>query len=308
MIPAHFESQLLTSAKRIISLVCQKQMGTMKRRPASEVDFIASLIENGANMLERDWKRILAAARIDVSVAGVFCHQSPKVKISGSPPRSMRTQSCELADLLVLHSHRTAANRLFFRATFIQAKKYCGAAVIPDDPQFWLYDDWPPFSIASPGFNRRIREFGCDTRSGQYALVSNSSWKIMSANNPLVAQSMQSLDFSTFLVRTLYDMDPAQRLWRSSYGRQVYDKSSKDWSKTVWDIVKVTGRMKLKHAGKKMGLYHGALPTRFGGEILAFLTAQPKSYIIPPAPTEEAEAAPGGMSIFYIASAAELSE
>ncbi len=278
----------------------------MKRIPSLEVDFISSLIENGGGLLEHAWKRILAP-KIDVSVAGIFCHQSPKVNIKGSPPRPMKRLSCELADLLVLHSHRTGPNKIYWRGALIQTKMQSGRSLVPEDPQFWLYDNWPKFSVAAPGFDPCERDFDGDIRSGRYALVSNSEWKILPPNSPLVAQSAESLDFGTFLVRMLYDMDPAQLSRASSHGRQVYHKSLKDWSKTIWDIVEVTAKMKLKHMGKKKGLYHGALQTRLGGHVvLGFLTAEPKFFLIPPdlsgGGEEEYE---GGMSILHIASSTE---
>jgi hypothetical protein len=170
----------------------------------------------------------------------------------------METQSCELADLLVLHSHRTSHNKLFWRGALIQTKLHSGPSLVPQDPQFWLYDQWPVFSVTAPDF------FDDDPRSGRYALVSNNNWEILEPLNPLVGQSAGSLDFGTFLVSMLYDMDPAQPFRTSSHGRQVYHNSSKDWSRTIWDIVAVTANMKLKNMGKKKGLYHDALPTRRG--------------------------------------------
>jgi hypothetical protein len=247
MIPPRIEPSLLRSADQVVGRICREKMGTMRRPPSSEVDFLASLIENGVDLLEQAWQPILAPARIDVSVAGIFCHQSPKVKISGSPPRPTKTQSCELADLLLLHSHRVGRNKIYWRGALIQMKKYSGPAVVPDEPQFWLYDDWPKFSIAAPGFDSRIRDFERDTRSGRYALVSNSDWRILPAHNPLVARSARSVSFGTFIVGMLYDMDPPQPSRTSFHGRQVYHNSSKDWSQTVWDIVRVTANMKLKH-------------------------------------------------------------
>src|SRR5689334_10508292 len=145
MIPLGCEAELIRSANDVISSVCRKQMGAMLRPPASEVDFIASLIENGVDMLDREWKSILAPLGLDVSVTGVFCHQSPKVTIQQNPAKSMPTLSCELADLLLLHSHQTASDRIFWRGTLIQMKIDAGRAVIPDEPQFWLYDEWPSF-------------------------------------------------------------------------------------------------------------------------------------------------------------------
>jgi hypothetical protein len=272
----------------------------MLRRPASEVDFIASLIENGIDMLDREWKAVLGPLGVDVSVAGVFCHQSPKVEIKKSPPRSMPTLACELADLLVLHSHQIAAQKIFWRGTLIQMKLYSGRPLPPDEPQFWLYDDWPKFSITAPGFDEQARDFGGDRRSGQYGLVSNSEWKIMAPSNPLTVHSYLSVDFGSFLVRMLYDMDPAQPRRSSKHGRQVYHSSSKDWSSTVWEIVDVTGEMALRHMGKKKGLYSAPLRTRLGGEVLTFLTPQQKFISIRPPAEEEVAPGPRGMSIFHI--------
>ena len=299
MIPPHCETELARSANGVISSVCQKRMGAMLRPPASEVDFICSLIENGVDMLDHKWKAILGPLGIHVSVAGVFCHQSPKVAILQKPSRSMPTLACELADLLVLHSHKTA-KRIFWRGTLIQMKMYSGRPVPPDEPQFWLYDEWPSFSITAPGFDPRSRDFGRDTRSGQYGLVSNSEWKIMAPRSPLAAYPHLSLDFGTFLVRMLYDMDPAQPHRSSSHGRQVYYSSSKDWSNTVWEIVAVTGHMALRHMGKKKGLYSAALSSRLSGQVLSFLTPQRKFISILPPTGEELAPGPQGTSIFHI--------
>jgi hypothetical protein len=305
MIPPRCEPQLISSANKVISAVCRQRMGAMKHSPGFEVDFVASLIENGVDMLEHEWKRVLAPVGIDVGVAGVFCHQSPKVAIHGTPPRRVKTLSCELADLLVLHSHSTAAHKVFHRATLVQAKMYAGSPVIPDEPQFWLYDNWPSFSIRAPGFDPRLRDFEDDDRSGRYGLVSKDHWKITMPRSPLIAHSRLSLDFGTFLVRMLYDMDPAQPRRTSSHGRQVYHNSSKDWSKTVWEIVEVTANLPLRHLGKKKGLYSVALPARMGGQILALLTERPKLYIIPPTPGEEVEGGARGISIFHIATSVQ---
>jgi hypothetical protein len=318
MIPRHCEAALTDSAIGVISSVCQKQMGMMKRPPVSEVDFVASLIENGVDMLEHAWNSILVPVGVEVSVAGVFCHQSPKVEIAGTPPRSMRTQICELADLLILHSHRTAGNKSYNRGTLVQTKMHSRPSLVPDDPQFWLYDSWPSFSMRAPGFDPRLRDFGADRRSGRYALVSNYDWQVMPPINPLCVYDRTCLNFGTFLVRMLYDMDPQQPCRTSRHGRQVYCDSSKDWSKTVWDILSVTAKIVLKHMGKKAGLYNSALPARSGGHVVSLLPGghivpvlpdRPRYFIIPPKETADVDSEPpGGVSVLCIETLARSEE
>jgi hypothetical protein len=213
----------------------------MTRPPVVEIDFVASLVENGAGFLAAGWHRILAQDGIAVRVAGVFCHQSPMVRITGNPPRLVPTRRCELADLLVLHSHARSDGKVFWRGILMQAKSHSGQSVAPEEPQLWLYQDWPNFVITAPGFNGRQRDFGPDQRSGLYALVSNKGWRVLPASNPLVGHSMGSLDFSEFLVNMLYDMDPAQSGRMSVHGRQVYQNSKRDWSPTIWEADRSNG-------------------------------------------------------------------
>jgi hypothetical protein len=140
MIPPRCEPQLISSANRVISAVCRRRMGAMKRSPGFEVDFLASLIENGVDMLEREWKRVLAPFGIDVGVAGVFCHQSPKVAIHGTPPRRVKTLSCELADLLVLHSRRMddlSANGFVQR---LHHRRWRGSVFVGMPPEVLIID------------------------------------------------------------------------------------------------------------------------------------------------------------------------
>jgi hypothetical protein len=275
----------------------------MKRLPTVEIDFVASLVENGARLLEVAWRRILAGDGVAVRVAGVFCHQSPMVEIKGKAPYPVPTMRCELADLLVLHSHSRLDGSGFWRGVLMQVKSYSGQTVVPDEPQLWLYQDWPNFVIAAPGFDRRKREFGIDRRSGLYALVSNKGWRVLRPNNPLAAYSAGSLDFSEFLVNMLYDMDPAQPGRTSTHGRQVYQNSKKDWSPTIWELMEVTATRALRHKGQKRGLYDRDL-SRLGGGVLQMMqyVSSGRSAVHPPG-HGRTEGEPGdgeGISILVI--------
>lgn len=144
MIPPHLATRLQRYAHAVVDRVCRRQLGRMHRPPRIEIDFVASLVENGAPLLERLWDRALGPG-VNVRVAGVFTHKSPLVTVQGTAPRPVRTHDCELADLLILHSHRTVGGKVFLRGALMQTKVDKGGAFVPDDPQFWLYDSWPHF-------------------------------------------------------------------------------------------------------------------------------------------------------------------
>jgi hypothetical protein len=270
--PIQIRPALISAAQSVVDDICQKQLGLMKRAPRMEIDYVASLIESGADDLTKKWRPIFGA-NIKVRVAGIFCHQSPMVLISGSPPYLVPTQKCELADLLILHSHITPAGKEFWRAVLMQTKIDKGSGVIkPDEPQFWLYDKWPDFSIRSRGFDPRDRDFNADPRSGRYGILSNGRWLVMPPFNPLRTTALGVLSLADFLVAMLYDMNPAQPGRTSEFGRQVYRSSRYDWSQTVRDLLRLTAVRALRHKGKKHGLYAGDM-SRMGGEVLQLFTS-----------------------------------
>jgi hypothetical protein len=243
----------------------------MRRPPSVEIDFVSSLVVNGAGLLEAEWRRILATDGILVRVAGVFCHQSPMVDIIGKPPHPVPTLRCELADLLVVHSHSRSDGKVYWRGVLMQAKSHSSRTVVPEEPQLWLYQNWPTFVITAPGFDQRKRDFSMDQRSGVYALVSNRGWRVLlRATNPLVAHSTGSHDLSEYLVNMLYDTDPAQLGRTSAHGRRIYQNSKKDWSPTIWELMKVTATKALRHKGKMHGLYPRDL-SRLGGGVLQIM-------------------------------------
>jgi hypothetical protein len=302
LIQIHHRAHLNQVAQDVVGRVCRDQLGAMKRPPAVEIDFVASLVENGAALLEAGWQPILAKDGVAVRVAGVFCHQSPMIDIKGNPPRRVPTNRCELADLLVLHSHSRSDGKVFWRGVLMQTKYDSSRPVVPDESQLWLYQEWPNFVITAPGFDRRKRDFGWNQRSGLYALVSRKGWRVLRARNPLVGISMGSLDLNEFLVNMLYDMDPAQPGRMSAHGRQVYKNSRRDWSPTIWDLFEVTATRALRHRGKKYGVYDHDLSRLGGGVLQMMLDAASQRSMAPPAyhDVEPEEGGPEGISILVI--------
>jgi hypothetical protein len=115
MIAGHHRAELNEAAQKVVRRVCRKQLGGMSRPPTFEIDFVASLVVYGANLLQTEWEPILAQQAVDVKVAGVFCHQSPMIDITARPPYVVSRRRCELADLLVLLSHSRSDGRVFWR-------------------------------------------------------------------------------------------------------------------------------------------------------------------------------------------------
>lgn len=271
----------------------------MQHAPRIEIDFVASLIENGASAITTAWQSIFGK-NFKVCMAGVFCHQSPMVRISDPPPYPVPKQRCELADLLILHSHINTNGKEFWRAVLMQTKVGTGSgAMKPDEPQFWLYDKWPGFAISSPGFDQRVRDFKADPRSGRYGLVSDVGWLVLPPVNPLRANSPGVLNLADFLVAMLYDMNPAQPGRTSDFGRQVYRSSQFDWSLTVRDLLEQTAFRALRHKGKIHGLYAGDM-SRMGGRVLQLFAGAPGAGSPPVHAGIKASVDDGGVSVLVI--------
>jgi hypothetical protein len=223
------------------------------------------------------------------------------VQIMGPAPYPVSTLRCELADFLILHLHSRADGKMFWRGVLMQTKAHSARTVTPDEPQLWLYQAWPLFVTAAPGFDRRQRDFDQDQRSGLYALVSNKGWRVLRASNPLIAHSTGSLDLSEFLVNMLYDMDPVQLDRKSAHGRQVYQTSRKDWSPTIWELLRLTAAKVLRHRGKRRGLYNHDL-SRLGGGVLQMMSDVASARSVGPPGHDEIEGEEGeeGLSILVI--------
>ncbi len=109
-----------------------------------EPDFVADIVLQGTPKLEQRWRKRLNGSGLSISVGGVFCHQSPKVKYSGMRQRS----SCEIGDLLWIHSHSFGGKVVRRNALLYQAKKSASQSlnINPNDDQLRLYMQWPDFT------------------------------------------------------------------------------------------------------------------------------------------------------------------
>ncbi|MEI6536923.1 MAG: hypothetical protein WCN98_16375, partial [Verrucomicrobiaceae bacterium] len=66
-----------------------------------EVDRVLSFFIEGLELIESEFNRVLAPCKIEVSIAGIFTHQTPVIELVKAPP----ARRCELADLCVLATY-----------------------------------------------------------------------------------------------------------------------------------------------------------------------------------------------------------
>lgn len=209
--------------------------GLAKSVPREE-DFVATLVSLGIQNLGHRWIPLLSAKGIAMRLSGVFCHGHPQVKFGSS--------KVELADLLVVHQHTSAAGSTSMRALLVQAKMSDDAThKLPSgDEQLLLFSTWPPFEFSSGGLRPGIRNLKETGKGSRYALVLNDhafpediTWADQCPWGESLA--VQQLAVSRSFARTLGS------LLLGWDGRPVYEHSkSDDWSTTIKELLEVTGK------------------------------------------------------------------
>lgn len=213
-------------------------------RTPQEPDFIAGLVLETMPQLSISWNHIFSHYRIKLSIASVFCHQSPKVKFS-----EISKSSCELGDILFVHVHTDLQGSKFRNALLYQAK------VTHNQPyslhsneldQLSLYYSWPQFTYTSSGkLNGKERNVlpKMPHTGAQYMLIDDrpphdpqsglvgipGTYPIGScmASKKLYDHNMLELELFDFLSL------------RSGRAFEDFDSTMDDWSAIVWDLLDV---------------------------------------------------------------------
>ena len=220
----------------------------LAKRGAREEDYVATLITNGIPNLANRWAPLLHKKGVGLKLSGVFCHGHPQVAFG--TPRSQ----VELADLLVVHQH-TQNDRCTARAMLLQAKMSSDSThtLVSTDAQLRLFSVWPPFEFVTGGLapgERDLREKGSGSR---YALVLNRAaypeqitWADQCPWGASPATQHLSADRS--LAKLLGD------ILLGKDGRPFRLGTPKDdWSRTIQELLEVTGRRTYKRANIERG-------------------------------------------------------
>lgn len=211
----------------------------------SEPDFVAGLVIESAPRLYQAYKAILNPYGIQVSLAAVFCHQTPKVKFAG-----MRRTSCEVGDLLIVHIHRYLDGLISRNALLYQAKMTSRQPLklhSSEIDQLNLYKGWPDFEYHnSPPLRGQRKVTPKSAHPGaKYMLIDNRSQSDLQTCLTTISDTCpigccmpnQALCSHNHLAAEMFDF----LCLRS--GRAFTDRSSslqtKGWSRVVWDLLDI---------------------------------------------------------------------
>lgn len=220
--------------------------GRLSRSTVREEDFVATLVTDGIPLLAERWVPLLRSKGVALRLSGVFCHGHPQVSF-GSPPSRV-----ELADLLVVHQH-TKATRAYARAILLQAKMSSDSThrLSSSDPQLQLFSTWPPFEFVTGGLESGLRDLKEVGKGSRYALVLDKlaypediTW---ADQCPWAASpAAQHLTADRSLARVLGDM-----LLHKDGRPFLLGKSKDDWSRTIRELLEITGQRTYRRANIK---------------------------------------------------------
>lgn len=220
-----------------------------------EPDIVASLVLNGTKIIENEWRNVFNSVGIQIAVTGIYCHQTPKVNFSG-----MKSESCELGDLLWCHVHSDIDGTVIRNAILYQAKK---SADQPyhlrgnDEDQLKLYSTWPAFTYVTSGSlngQKRHVKPSAPRRGAQYLLIDDrpperpESGILGSPGTYPIGSCIPSnlimdhCDLGLELVHSL------ELLSGDPFDDRITAIQENGWSKVVWDILESSAQKAFRRA------------------------------------------------------------
>jgi len=208
-----------------------------------EVDKVLSFFIVGLEFMEEEFNRRLHPRGVNVSISGIFTHQTPKVDLTTT---AYRGKECELADLCVLATYgQPLARDGLGNAMLLQAKTrfHQGA----DPVQRALYEDEIEFLYSSPGclaqLNHNLRQLPPKWEPAlAYWEVGDWTWHDLPhyhrtwlywANQ--VQRNMPApTPFGTAVIDFLRGA--------GGYGFRRPTSGSRKWSRILFDLIEVTAR------------------------------------------------------------------
>lgn len=192
----------------------------------SEVDVLFGLFCNSLPDLDGRLRNLLGPLSFSCRVAGVFCHQSPKVVFSGA-------SSVELADLLVVCRYQddvaAANNALLLQTKLSKEPKY------RPDKQLDLYTRWPEFRWKATGDRRRVNPRpGTGAQFGFIDVCDGGCPKC--AIRTAVPPAIATVDLADVLVGVLL------RTAGRPFAERRQAQRGRNWDRVIWDLLDGTVR------------------------------------------------------------------
>ena len=236
---------LLSAARGAIAVGVNAAWTLSNPNAPEEADFVAGLVHKTVPVLARDWSAVLAPVGIHLSVASVYCHQSPKVEYAGIAPRN----SCELGDILFAHFHTPLFGRPWRRSILYQAKASSsqphtlGANELH---QMRLYTHWPDFTYVSPSPLTGARRYVSPKRAhsgARYMQIDDRQ-----PTDPLTGMTGVPGYFPIGTcspgptLSNLVSLDLELTLWAAgAAGRPFLPRpqsaKTSGWSRVIWDLI-----------------------------------------------------------------------
>lgn len=220
-------------------------LDTWKRcNSPEEPDFVAGIVLESTPILYQAISSIFGQYGLSVSLASVFCHQTPKVVFPG-----MNKSSCEIGDLLLVHIHtpRTGyptRNALLYQAKMSSSQPYRVGSGEKD--QLELYTEWPAFKyVNSPPLTGQTRDVIPKMKhtGAQYMLIDdrppndpNSGLLGLPGTYPIGScMADDHLRDHNHFADEFFDF----LILRSGRGFSAQSSATDGWSQIVWDLLDV---------------------------------------------------------------------
>jgi hypothetical protein len=230
-----------------------------------EEDLVLGLLTSGVRSLRTNLSVALRSTRLRVNVGGVFCHGTPKVKLSAGPQAG---ESCELADLLIVTRYASPAH-VMRRALLLQFKRTTSRHKATPT-QRALYETWPRFEyVITKGLSGPARSVGglpvphagarfadigpCAICSRWHQIQQETYWR------PAPAPRLALVDEITDMI-----LGAAGRSFTLPA-----PAGSAGWSRIIEDLLGVTAQRAVKLAGRIRNV-----PAGVGRDALSLLLAE----------------------------------
>jgi hypothetical protein len=210
-----------------------------------EPDYVYGLFEAVIPEMTARLTSLFAPHGRSVALAGVFCHQSPRVSFRVRDGKSWQLMACELGDLLVIVRYREPWGEEL-NAVLLQVKMDVWPKADSTDAQWRLYTEWPPFDWDFAPYHHRKPLPSGPHGGALHAVIYRGRGQqplARAADGNLRPRYLGTVLSGTTLLFGGRSIKP-RALARA--------EAQAGWSEVVWDLIDDTSRRLLNRARSKV--------------------------------------------------------